>query len=118
MRKFGLLAIVALLAFAPAFAIDEEKAFDDPVLQARYDKQFTPPQEQNFSIRNLLFYDIEKVEVPVDNLRRIAEVEHVLGLCAVFLGSEMQGQAPFASQGRHLSITCSVKVLDCHLRMR
>ena len=38
MRKFGLLAIVALLAFAPAFAIDEEKAFDDPVLQARYDK--------------------------------------------------------------------------------
>lgn len=38
MTRLGLFTIVALLAFAPAFAIDEEKAFDDPVLQARYDK--------------------------------------------------------------------------------
>ena len=36
--KRWLIALCAALALTPAVAIDTDKAFDDPVLQARYDK--------------------------------------------------------------------------------
>ena len=35
--RFAVLALAAVLTSTPALAIDQEKAFDDPALQARYE---------------------------------------------------------------------------------
>ena len=36
--RFAVLALAAVLTSTPALAIDQEKAFDDPALQARYEE--------------------------------------------------------------------------------
>ena len=61
---------------------------------------------------NLGGVDIEEMEVPVDDLGRVAEIEHVLGPRASSLRGEMKRQAPLTCQRRHLAARNPLEVFD------
>ena len=62
--------------------------------------------------------DVEQVGVAQHDLRRVAEIQHVLRLGAGAAGFEVQRQAPLAGQRRHLAARHLADVLDGDERMR
>ena len=75
----------------------------------------TVAQDQPVDLRRL---DVEELEVAVDDLRRVAEVEHVLGFRAVFHRCEVEREPPFAGERHVRTAGNAPDVLDAHEGVR